>query len=189
MKYRPRIASLARRRCFPKAEVLEARALLSASSADRLGEVSIEVPSTYVSEQASAIDVTLVRKGSAASIAANPLSLDVRAAASASAGSSADARSSVDAAVDLDESVTLAAGQKTTVVAVPVNANPATSGLVPVEIAVSQPQHPAKQAIATVYLATGPDAVPPIITAAHLTARAGDHVQQADGARHGRQPA
>jgi hypothetical protein len=130
-------------------------------------ELSIEVPSTYVSQQASVIDVTLVRKGSAASIARTAISVDLNAQANAPSGQS-PAQSSSVAAVSVDEALTLGAGERTLTVAIPINPQAAIPGLTPVQITVSEPQHPAKGTSTTVDLASGPDAVPPIITSAHL---------------------
>jgi hypothetical protein len=166
MRHSPQRARRWRRRPALQADTLESRALLSAAP-HGLHDISIEVPSVYVSQQASAIDVTLVRKGSAASIARNALSVDLSAQSNASSGQNS-AQSGTAAAVSVDEALTLAAGERTLTVAIPINPQAPSSGLTPVQITVSEPQHPAKGTSAIVELASGPDDVPPIITGAHL---------------------
>ncbi len=91
----------------------------------------------------------------------------MNAQANTSSGQS-PAQSNSVAAVSVDEAVTLGAGERTLTVAIPINPQAPISGLTPVQITVSEPQHPAKGTSAIVNLASGPDAVPPIITSAHL---------------------
>lgn len=169
MRSKPPVASNSRRRFVLNAEALEVRSLLSTAGAHSLHELSIEVPSNYVSDQASDIEVTLVRKGSAANIArSKPLVVDVQGEDTTTKLKDGVAQEIPGGAVDVDETVTVPAGQTSATVALPINPQATSPGLVPVQITVSSLDHPAKQDSTTVELASGPDAVPPIITGAHL---------------------
>jgi hypothetical protein len=165
-----------RHRNAPGAEILETRALLSATHASNgasrtngLHDVAIKVPSTYVSQQSTEVDVTLVRQGSGAAIANQPLVVDFSAElGTLPKGNEVESAAAAQSFSPLDEPVSFAAGQTTTTIAIPINPAAASSGLTPVRISVASPAHPRQESSATVYLTSGPDAVPPVITSAHL---------------------
>jgi hypothetical protein len=176
MRHNARAQARSTRRSLPGAEILESRALLStvqpsngALRTNRLHDVEIDVPSTYVSQQSAAVYVTLVRKGSPAALSNAPLTVDFSAELGSVSGSNqVESATAAQSFTPVDEQVTFPAGQTTTTIAVPINSAAASPGLTPVEIAAASPSHPRQASSATIYLTSGPDAVPPVITSAHL---------------------
>jgi hypothetical protein len=176
MRQNARAFARSRHRISLDAEILEGRALLSAAQPSNgalrtngLHDIAIKVPSTYVSQQSAAIYVTLVRTGSSATLSNQSLTVDFSAQlGTVAGGDQVESATAADSFTPVNEPVTFASGQTTTTIAVPVNAAAAGTGLTPVQIAVASPSHPRQQSSATVYLTSGPDAVPPVITSVHL---------------------
>ncbi len=111
------------------AEALECRSLLSGTVPGHQ-DVEIQVPSAYISQQSSQLDVTLARTSrSGHSDAKGSITVDF--SASYSSGTSGQQFTPVDT------SVTFPAGQATETVAIPINSSAANPGLVPVDLAVT----------------------------------------------------
>jgi hypothetical protein len=176
MRHDVRASSRVERRLVLDADFLESRTLLSATPVlngalrtNGLREVAIEVPGTYVSQQSTSLDITLVRQGSPALALRSSLTVDFSAELGTLAGgTAAESAAAVRSFTPVDEPVTLAAGQTAATIVVPINAAAASPGLTPIEIAVTSSTHPHQRSTATVYLASGQDAIPPVITSAHL---------------------
>jgi hypothetical protein len=179
MSHDSRVRSIARRRVSLEAERLEQRSLLSGSSSgghvtrsSAIEDVTIRVPSAYVSQQASNLEVTLVRTtGSGGRHVRGPLTVDFSAMLGAPQGGIASALVAPGRQfTPVNLSVTFPAGQTTTNVVVPIQETP-SPGLVPILLSVSSPSSSVAGSDATVYLASSPLDVPPSITSAHLFAR------------------
>ena len=121
--------------------------------------VSIEVPSPYISQLSSQLDVTLVRTTpSGQSDSKGSVTVDF----SATSGSTPSAATETQFS-PVNESVTFPPGQATETVAVPINPGAANPGLVPINLAVTSSVRQVKGSSTTVDLASGPDAIPPSI--------------------------
>jgi hypothetical protein len=148
------------------AEPLESRSLLS--SAHPQSPVTIQAPGEYISQQSSAMEVTLVRTSGPRHVQ-QPLTVDFSAQPGTLQGG-AHAVSVVigQAFTPVEQTVTFPAGVTTATAVVPVNPQASNPGLVPIVLAVTPAAraHPATET--TVYLASGPAEVPPSITSAHL---------------------
>jgi hypothetical protein len=143
------------RRLALGAEMLEHRTLLSASAPGHQ-DVVIQVPSAYISQQSSQLDVTLMRTyPSGKSDPKGSITVDF--SATYAPGSSGQQFTPVNTAV------TFPAGQATETVAIPINSSAANPGLVPVDLAVTSSTRQVKGSSTTVYLASSADAVPPSI--------------------------
>jgi len=159
------------------AERLEHRTLLSGTSvsphsknARGMEDVAIMVPSTYVSQQASQLDVTLVRTTRPGHLhGQSPLTVDFSATLGSLPHSS---QTTPDAPAQpftpVDEAVTFPAGQATETVVVPINSGAPNPGLVPITLAVTPPTRKVAGSITTVYLVSGLDAIPPSIISVHM---------------------
>jgi hypothetical protein len=129
--------------------------------------VAIQVPSAYVSQQSDGLELTLVRTSAGGhSRDLGPLTVDF----TASYGSLPHGSDSTTAArgqqfTPVDQSVTFPAGVRTETVAVPINAGAPNPGLVPIELTVSSTSRAVRGSDETIYLASGPEAVPPSIVA------------------------
>ena len=114
--------------CF-QAEVLECRMLLSGSSfalearGSALQEVvSLQVPSTYVSQSARSIDVTITRSMGSKQVAfRSPLTLDLSADALVQASTRGGVPRVSHEIAPVDQSVTIPAGESTQTVMLPIN--------------------------------------------------------------------
>jgi hypothetical protein len=144
-----------RQRITLGAEQLERRSLLSGVAPGHQ-DVAIQVPSAYISQQSSQLDVTLVRtKPSGRSDAKGTVTVDFSAAF--------DSGASGQQFTPVDESVTFPAGQSTESVPIPINSGASNPGLVPIQLAVTSSARQVKGSSTTVYLASSPDAIPPSI--------------------------
>jgi hypothetical protein len=173
-------ARRAARRVQLLAEPLESRTLLSgsASSAHGLAAVSIQVPGDYISQQSSALDVTLVRTtGAGHGQAQSPLTVEFSATpGTLRGGTETNTATAGPAFTPVDLSVTFPPGVTTATAVVPINPDAANPGLVPVSLAVTPQVGHGRASTTTVYLASGPAAVPPAITTAHLVVQGKDAV-------------
>jgi len=135
--------------------------------------VTIQVPSTYISQQASTLDVTLVRStGPGHAHVDAPLTVDFSAALGAlPGGAGATTAAAGQSFTPVAESVTFPAGQTSVNVVVPINRGASNPGLVPVALSVESPSRPVDGSSTTVYLASGPSAVPPEIVYVHMVKR------------------
>jgi hypothetical protein len=144
------------------AEVLECRSLLSGTAPGHQ-DVEIQVPSAYISQQSSEIDVTLARtQPSGRSDSKGSITVDF--SATYAPGTSGQQFSPVNT------SVTFPAGQATETVAIPVNSSAANPGLVPVDLAATSSTRQIKGSKTTVYLANSASAIPPSIVAVQRVA-------------------
>ena len=154
------------------AEVLERRSLLSGTGPGH-PSVAIRVPSAYISQQSSHLDVTLVRttpsgRGNAKGAS---ITVDFSATSSGPAGAIASASAGTGQQfTPVNEPVTFPAGQSTETVTVPINSGAANPGLVPIQLAVTSSVRRVKGSNKTVYLASSPDAIPPSIIAVQRVA-------------------
>jgi hypothetical protein len=128
-------------------------------------DVTIRVPSDYVSQQASTLDVTLVR--SARRQIEHPLTVHFTAAP----GPLSNGDSALNLFTPVDELITFPAGQTSEMVAVPINASAANPGLVPILMTVTAPNVSSPASQSTVYLASGPDSIPPSIVSVHMATK------------------
>lgn len=154
-----------RRRISFQTEMLEQRTLLSGSAA-----VTIEVPSAYVSQQASEVDVTLVRTAAAAR---GTGALTVQLSASPAARPTGEPIDDIAMAgfAALTEPVSFPAGATEETVAVPIAyTGGLMPGLVPVDLSVSSGSRRVQSEDATIYLAKSQSAVPPSIIAVQRVA-------------------
>jgi len=151
------VATKTGRRIALFAVTLESRTLLSAAGKP---DVAIEVPSAYISQQSSQIEVTLVR---AAVSAGRSLAVSFSAISGSATGNSAEPDVKSQPFSPVNETVTFPAGQTTLTVAVPINSQATDSGLVPVQLTAASAGRPAKANTATVYLASSLAVVPPSI--------------------------
>ncbi len=120
-------------------------------------DVVIQVPSAYISQQSSELDVTLERtKPSGLSDAKGSITVDF--SASYAAGASGEEFTPVN------ETVTFPAGQATETVVVPINSAAENPGLVPMQLAVTSSVRQIKGSSTTVYLTSSASDIPPSIT-------------------------
>jgi len=163
-----------------EAEPLEHRTLLSSSSVSPHSKelqgiegVAIVVPSTYVSQQASQLDVTLVRApGRGRGHVEGPLTVDFSAEEGAvPADNPTSPATTAQQFTPVNQSITFPAGQATVNVVVPLNSGASNSGLVPIALSVDSPSRPMDKTSTTVYLASSPSAVPPEIVYVHMIKR------------------
>jgi hypothetical protein len=146
-----------RRRIALMAETLEGRTLLSTTGR---GIVTIEVPSAYISQQSSQLDVTLVR---ALATARSSLKVKFSATSGSPTGISAEPDVTGQPFTPVSESVTFPAGQTTENVVVPINSQAENSGLVPIQLTAAIAGRQVKATTTTVNLASSLAAVPPTI--------------------------
>lgn len=146
----------------PNAEMLERRSLLSSTETGHQ-DIEIQVPSAYISQQSSQLDVTLTRTDPAGRKDARG-SITVDFAGSYAPGTSGDEFTPVD------QSVTFASGQATETVAIPINSGAANPGLVPIELTVTSSTRQVKGMTTTVYLTSSANAIPPSIVAVQRVA-------------------
>ncbi len=152
-----------RQRITLGAELLERRTLLSGTAPGHQ-DIAIQVPSAYISQQSSQLDVTLVRTTpSGRSDTKGSITVDF----SATSGPGGSIASAPDVSgqqfTAVNQSVTFPAGQPTETVAVPINSEAANPGLVPIQLAVTSSARQVKGSSTTVYLASSPNAIPPSI--------------------------
>ena len=157
MSLRSRISLRNGRRIALLAETLEGRTLLSATGR---GIVAIEVPSAYISQQSSQLEVTLVRP-----LVTDRSLLTVKFSATSGSptGSNAEPNATGQPFTPVSQPVTFPAGQTTEDVVVPINSQAADSGLVPIQLTATTTGRPVKAITTTVYLASSLEAVPPSI--------------------------
>jgi hypothetical protein len=128
-------------------------------------EISIGVPAIYISQRTSSLNVTLTRtRGSPSRKLEDPLTVDF----SASPGSlKGGAPTGTDSAggqfTAVNEFVIFPPGQATETVSVPIHAGAPNPGLVPIVLSVTHPKRNGMANAATVYLVSGPAAIPPSI--------------------------
>jgi hypothetical protein len=151
-----------RRQISPGVELLERRSLLSGTTPGHQ-DVTIELPSAYISQQSSQLDVTLVRtKPSGRSDGKGSITVNFSA--------TYDPGVSGSQFTPVNESVTFPAGQSTETVAIPINSGAANPGLVPMQIAVTSSVRQVKGSSTTAYLASSANAIPPSITSVQRVA-------------------
>jgi hypothetical protein len=138
------------------AEMLERRSLLS-TSAPGHQDVEIQVPSAYISQQSSQLDVTLVRTDRSGKKTDAKGSITVDFSATSSSGAA------VQQFTPVTQSVTFPAGQAIETVAVPINSGAANPGLVPIELSVTSSTRTVTGSKTTVDLASSANAIPPSI--------------------------
>jgi hypothetical protein len=164
-----RISTRVGRRIALFAETLESRTLLSATGRP---DVAIDVPSTYISQQSSQLDVTLVR---AAATARKSLTVNFSATSGSVTAISTAPDTTGQPFTPVNATVTFPAGQTTENVVVPINSQAVNSGLVPIQLTASSTLVPiqltasstgrqARGNTATLYLASSLAAIPPSIT-------------------------
>jgi hypothetical protein len=136
--------------------MLERRSLLS-TSAPGHQDVEIQVPSAYISQQSSQLDVTLVRTDRSGKKTDTKGSITVNFSATTSSGAA------VQQFTPVTQSVTFPAGQATETVAVPINSSAANPGLVPIELSVTSSTRTVTGSKTTVDLASSANAIPPSI--------------------------
>ncbi len=151
------------RRVSLQAELLEHRTLLSGSSASQ--EVTIQVPSSYVSQQAEQLTVTLVRSrvgGGARNQA--PITINFSASeGSPTAGGTPTDTSAQPQFTPVNEAVTFPQGATTETVVVPINSAAPNAGLVPVQLSVTANSRNVRGSDQMIYLANSQEAIPPSI--------------------------
>ena len=161
MPHNPRISP--RQRITLGAELLERRSLLSGTAPGHQ-DVTIQVPSAYVSQQSSQLDVTLVRTTPSGHRDANSsITVEFSATSGPGGGIASTSEPSGQQFTPINQSVTFPPGQSTETVAVPINSAAANPGLVPVQLAVTSSERQVKGGSTTVYLASSPNAIPPSI--------------------------
>jgi len=164
MPHALRVSPKPRRSIAPAAEPLERRTLLSGSPPGK-ETIAIQVPSAYISQHASQLDVTLVRTTAAGHArATRPITINFNAGSGLLPGGAQPGPSVAGQYfTPVNESVTFPAGVTTLAVAVPINSGAANAGLVPIELDVTSSAHQVKGSSTTVYLANSAAAVPPSI--------------------------
>jgi hypothetical protein len=168
-----------RRRAPLLAEALESRALLSGGSTGssapwlrQTEDVGVPLLGPNVSQKTGALNFTLTRAGTYTTAAINePLVVDVSASLAPSASKTGAAFQ------PFNESVTFPAGVKTESVSIPIQLGANAPDSVPINISVTTSKASAGVSISrqTVYLVSGPQALPPSITSAQLIVE-GNHV-------------
>jgi hypothetical protein len=148
---------------FPQAEPLENRTLLSGSAASQ--KVAIQVPSTYVSQQADQLTVTLVRSGAeGGNRNLRPTTIHFSASeGSPTAGGMAADTSAPPQFTPVGESVTFPQGVTTESVVVPINSGAPNPGLVPIQLSVTATSRGVRGGDQMIYLANSQEAIPPSI--------------------------
>jgi hypothetical protein len=127
--------------------------------------VSLQVPSTYVSQSATAVDITITRSiGSNAVPIESPLALSLSAVALSPASTRGGKPHESGEIVPLEEPVTFQAGETSRTVEIPINIQAPLPSVVPIQITVSPKSRPRNQAVIMVDLASGQQLVPPSIT-------------------------
>jgi hypothetical protein len=161
MPHNPRISP--RQRITFGAELLERRSLLSGTAPGHQ-DVAIQVPSAYISQHSSQLDVTLVRTTpSGHSDAKGSITVDFSATSGPGTGIAPASDATGQQFNPVKQSVTFPAGQSTETVVVPINSGAANPGLVPIQLAVTSSARQVKGTSATVYLASSSNAIPPSI--------------------------
>jgi hypothetical protein len=161
MPHKPRI--LPSRRITLSAERLESRSNLSGTAPGHQ-DVAIEVPSAYISQQSSQLDVTLVRTTpSGHSDAKGSITVDFSASSGLGGGTGGPSNIVGQQFTPVNQAVTFPAGQSTETVAVPVSSGAANPGLVPIQLALTSSVRQVKGSSTTVYLASSANAIPPSI--------------------------
>jgi hypothetical protein len=180
MPHQSRRSSISRQRVALQVESLEQRTLLNGASVGDptkslrgIQEVSIQVPSPYLSQQASVLPVTLVRAPAPGhGRVRGPLTVDFSASVGMLPGSTVTAPDTPgEQFTPINESVTFLDGQTTTTVDVPVHSGAPNPGLVPIALSVGSQPRTVAGTTTTVYLAAGPDDVPPFILYVHMINR------------------
>jgi hypothetical protein len=133
----------------------------------------IQTPGPYISQQASELDVNLVRTAAPARRRADgSLTVEFSATAGASSGGVPDGSGSEGHGFTaVDESVTFAPGQTTQTVAVPIDSRTQNPGLLPIVFAVTPPPGSGAGSRSTVYLVRGPQFIPPAIIGVRVVKR------------------
>jgi hypothetical protein len=157
-------------------EVLENRMLLSGNSFSLQSSgsaprevVSVRVPSTYVSQSSSTIDVTITRTMGKKSLPIkSPLTLRLSANALAPATARGGKPRTSSVIAPLNTLVVFASGETSQTVALPIFVQAPLPSLVPVQITVSPSSHPQTEAKTMVDLASAQQLVPPSITAVSI---------------------
>ena len=161
MPHNPRFSP--RQRITPGLELLERRSLLSGTAPGHQ-DVAIHLPSAYISQQSSQLDVTLVRtKPSGHSDAKGSITVGFSASSEPAGGTTSTSDATVEQFTPVNQSVTFPIGQTTETVAIPINSGAPNPGLVPIQIAVTSSTRQVKGSSATVYLASSANAIPPSI--------------------------
>jgi hypothetical protein len=167
----PRELSRARRCVRLCLEVLEHRKLLTsgwlAIQAQGAAKevVSLAVPSTYVSQSATEIDLTIARSmGSKHAPINKSETLDLSAVALTPATTKGGRPHTSDEIAPLNGTVTFQPGELSQTVELPIVVQAPLPSLVPVQITVSPKARPRNQAVLTVDLASAQQLVPPTIT-------------------------
>jgi hypothetical protein len=157
-----------RPRLVPLVEPLEHRTpLTAAASSLAVPKVTIQVPSSYISQQSGALDVTLVRKPPAGQHRPlGPLTVNFSAAPGSLPAGLATPESTPGAQFNpIDGPVTFPAGVTAEMVVVPIHSGAPNPALVPIALAVTSASQPVASSSSTVYLAATTDALPPSIIA------------------------
>ncbi len=157
--------------CF-QPEVLEHRMLpsgisfsLEASGSALKEVVSLQVPSTYVSQSATSIDVTIMRSMGSKQVAfKSPLTLSLSAEALVQASKRGGTPQVSHEIAKVDQSVTIPAGETTQTVTLPINVLGPLPALVPVQITASPRSDPHTKAVIMEDLASSQQLIPPSIT-------------------------
>jgi hypothetical protein len=162
MPYNPRI--LPRQRITLGAELLERRSLLSGAAPGHQ-DVAIQVPSAYVSQQSSQLDVTLVRTTPSGhkDYSKGSITVDFSATSVPTGGTASASDAPAQQFTAVNQSVTFPAGKSTETVAVPINSGAPNPGLVPIQLAVTSSARQVKGSSTTVSLASSAAAIPPSI--------------------------
>jgi hypothetical protein len=130
--------------------------------------ITISAPATYISQDASAVDVTITRTTSKSH---RPIAVDFTAALGTTGPSWQSLSlppSASNTFTPVNESVTFPQGVATETVSIPINPGAANPGIVPIRLSVTT-ENPNLQATPrTIFLVTGPQPVPPSITRAQL---------------------
>jgi hypothetical protein len=176
MLRKSRALSKTLRRVSLRPQVLEQRFLLSGvdvalpliGSAHK-EHVTLEIPSTSVSQSARAIDITVMRSVRTKQVPlTSPLILNLSAFSLSPAIKRGGKPHKSNLIAPVVESVTLQAGVMKRTVAVPIVAQEPMPALVPLEITVAPRSHPRDQGAITVNLVSSSDAVPPAITSVRI---------------------
>jgi hypothetical protein len=176
MLRKPRVLSRAGRDVCLRPEVLEQRALLSrgwlaiqSQGSAPKEVVSLQVPSTYVSQSATAIDLTISRSmGSKPVPIKSPLTLSLNAVALSPASTRGGKPQVSDEIAPISQTVTFKPGETSQTVKLPINVQAPLPTLTPLQITVAPTARPRNQAEIMVDLASGQQFVPPTITGVQI---------------------
>jgi hypothetical protein len=167
----PRVLSRSGRGVRLGLEVLDHRMLPSSgwlaiqANGSAKVEVSLAVPSAYVSQSATEIDLTIARSmGSKPVPSKSALSLDLSAVALSPASTRGGKPHQSDEIAPLNTSVTFQPGETSQTVELPITVQAPLPSLVPVQITVSPTSRPRNTAVLMVDLASAQQLVPPSIT-------------------------